>query len=71
MNRIDIFYQIKPLIPRRVQIFLRQKMAAAKLKANKETWPIDPRADIRPAVWRVPAGQYLWAIGYERFCLRS
>ncbi len=51
MNRIDIFYQIKPLIPRRVQIFLRQKMAAAKLKANKETWPIDPRADIRPAGW--------------------
>jgi len=51
MNSIDLFYQVKPLIPRRVQIFLRQRMAAGKLKANKETWPIDPEADIRPAGW--------------------
>jgi len=44
MKLINIYYQIKPFIPRRAQIFLRRKLAAYKLRRAQIAWPIDPTA---------------------------
>ena len=49
LNRI--FYNIKPLIPRRVQIYLRRQIAYHKKKKNYYYWPIDGSAGDPPAGW--------------------
>jgi len=50
LNRI--YYGIKPLIPRRVQIFLRRQIAYHKRKKSYECWPIDESAGNPPAGWK-------------------
>jgi predicted glycosyltransferase len=52
MKQVNFYYQVKPFIPRSLQIFLRQRIAAAKLKSNKNIWPIDHYADIKPSDWK-------------------
>lgn len=49
INRI--FYTIKPLIPRSVQIALRRQIAKYKRKKYAHIWPIDPRAGEAPPGW--------------------
>ncbi len=49
LNRI--FYSVKPLIPRRVQINLRRQIALQKINRNGYKWPIDEKADNSPAGW--------------------
>ena len=44
MKAIDVFYQIKPAIPRRLQISFRRAIAARKRRAMAGIWPIDPAA---------------------------
>jgi hypothetical protein len=51
MNLLDIYYQIKPLIPRRLQLALRRQLVLRKLPKVKHIWPIDPAAGKRPANW--------------------
>jgi len=51
MKTIDLFYQIKPVIPRSLQISVRRSIAAQKRRASKRTWPIDPAAANPPADW--------------------
>jgi len=51
MNRLDLFYQIKPIIPRRMQIILRRAIASHKRKSKKYLWPIDPNAAKKPEGW--------------------
>lgn len=46
-----IYYHLKPLIPRRLQIFLRRKMIRHKLPTVKDIWPIDPAAAKPPQNW--------------------
>jgi hypothetical protein len=41
---IALFYLLKPLIPRRVQIQLRRRLVARQRRASSRTWPIDPAA---------------------------
>jgi hypothetical protein len=48
----NIFYTIKPLIPRRLQIFLRRKVVLYKRKKNDLVWPIDPNAGSPPKSWQ-------------------
>jgi peptidoglycan/xylan/chitin deacetylase (PgdA/CDA1 family) len=48
----NIFYTIKPLIPRRLQIFLRRQVVQYKLKKNSHVWPIDPKAGKKPEGWQ-------------------
>ena len=50
LNRI--YYDIKPLIPRRVQIFLRRQIAYHKRKNSCDCWPIDESAGDPPAGWK-------------------
>jgi len=46
-----LFYLIKPLIPRSLQIFLRRKLVKRKLNRAENIWPIFPGSDIKPANW--------------------
>lgn len=49
LNRI--YYTIKPLVPRRLQIFLRRQIVLYKRKKYAHIWPIDPDADTSPEGW--------------------
>lgn len=47
----SIYYFIKPLIPRRLQIFLRRKVVIRKLAGVRHLWPIDEKASSPPEGW--------------------
>ena len=47
----NVYYKIKKLIPRGLQIFLRRAIAAKKRKAYQSTWPINPAAAAAPPGW--------------------
>jgi predicted glycosyltransferase len=51
MKAIDFFYQIKPIIPRRLQIYVRRAIATQKRKVTMGTWPINPVAAKPPQDW--------------------
>jgi uncharacterized protein len=51
MRAIDLYYQIKPAIPRGLQITVRRALAAQKRRTAKGTWPIDPAAGEPPLNW--------------------
>ena len=51
MKAIDFFYEIKPIIPRRLQISIRRAIAARKRKLVRATWPIDPASAEPPRGW--------------------
>lgn len=51
MRTVDLFYLLKPLIPRKAQIGLRRSRAGIKKKKYSGTWPIDPVAARRPENW--------------------
>jgi len=51
MSTRKLFYAIKPLMPRRTQIFLRRQLAARIRRRARHTWPIDAKAKSRPANW--------------------
>ena len=52
MIKYQIFYAIKPYIPRRFQIFLRRQLATHKLKKYAHIWPIDHKAGHAPEGWK-------------------
>lgn len=47
-----IYYIIKPLIPRRIQIFLRRYFIRGRLPEVAAIWPIDRNAAKEPAGWK-------------------
>jgi len=47
-----LYYRIKPIIPRRLQVILRRWLLRGKLIFCHETWPIDWRAGTPPPSWR-------------------
>ncbi len=47
-----LFYNLKPAIPRRLQIFLRRQIALYKRKKYAHIWPIDPDAGNPPEGWK-------------------
>ena len=49
INRV--FYTLKPLIPRVVQIGIRRRIARYQRKKYASIWPIDPRAGGKPPGW--------------------
>ena len=49
INRI--YYQLKPFIPRSLQIVLRRGLVLGKRKLNNHIWPIDERAGAKPDEW--------------------
>ncbi len=46
-----IYYFLKPLIPRFVQIILRRKIATIKIKKYQSCWPINKQANKLPEKW--------------------
>jgi peptidoglycan/xylan/chitin deacetylase (PgdA/CDA1 family) len=53
MNRFTkhVFYTVKPLIPRSLQISLRRQIAQYQRKRYTHIWPIDPKAGTLPKGW--------------------
>lgn len=51
-NFKNLYYLFKPLIPRRVQIYLRRFLIKRYLPLYKDVWPIDPNASTKPANWK-------------------
>jgi hypothetical protein len=53
MNQIrnQLFYILKPLIPRPVQIVIRRQIAQHKRRKNGYHWPIDPTSAKPPEGW--------------------
>ncbi len=47
----SIYYTLKPLIPRRLQISLRRALVQSKRKKYAHVWPIDERAGRPPEGW--------------------
>ena len=52
MISVNFYCRIKPIIPRRIQIALRRKMAYFKRKRARDIWPISPRAARAPDTWK-------------------
>lgn len=50
-QRNRLFYLLKPLVPRTLQIWLRRKIIRNQAKRYKDIWPIDERAGGAPAGW--------------------
>jgi len=58
----NFYYNVKPLIPRYLQILLRRQLVKRKRRLNGHIWPIDPNAGNPPENW--PG----WPEG-KQFCL--
>lgn len=52
MNLRDIYYTVKPVVPRGMQIFLRRNRALWKRTFYRHKWPIDENAGSVPRGWR-------------------
>lgn len=52
MNLRDIYYDVKPIMPRPFQVALRRQFAGVWRKAIGARWPIDPAASAPPPGWR-------------------
>ncbi len=46
-----IYYHVKPLIPRSLQITLRRSLVLRKRESYRHVWPIDQKAETRPDGW--------------------
>ena len=57
-----IYYNIKPFIPRRLQIFVRRRVIAYKRKKYRHIWPIDPDAASPSKGWNVWPGNKKFAV---------
>lgn len=55
--RNRVFYSLRPLIPRRAQVWLRSRMARRKRRAHSAVWPI------LEAAGRTPEGGFAWPDG--------
>ena len=52
MKAIDLYYQVKPVIPRALQISIRRAIASHKRRLVKDRWPIDPDSAHPPQGWK-------------------
>lgn len=51
MNKLKLYYIIKPVIPRKLQIMMRQKYADVQMEKHNKTWPILESAANPPDGW--------------------
>lgn len=49
---LNTYYLIRPLLPRKFQLWLRKKLVKIKLKKSDLLWPINPAANGRPGGFR-------------------
>jgi len=52
MIRNKLYYTLKPLIPRRLQIMIRRRIVAHQEKKYRHIWPIDPKSATPPKNWK-------------------
>lgn len=52
MAIMRIFYLIKPIVPRSIQIFLRRILTRLKRSRFSDIWPIDNRSEEPPIEWK-------------------
>jgi hypothetical protein len=52
LTALSLYYSLKPLIPRRLQIKVRRIIAKRKRKESRDVWPIDQRAAPAPNGWK-------------------
>lgn len=52
MNSRDVYYYLRPCIPRPIQIFLRRCVARIKRRIVAHRWPILESAGTAPATWQ-------------------
>ena len=50
--KFRLFYLVKPLVPRQLQLFARKHLVAHTLKREGAIWPIDERAATPPPGWQ-------------------
>jgi peptidoglycan/xylan/chitin deacetylase (PgdA/CDA1 family) len=62
MTALSLYYSLKPLIPRRLQIMLRRIIASRKLRDIGDVWPINQRAAQAPTGWKGWPGQKKFAL---------
>lgn len=60
--RNRLFYQIKPFVPRILQMYIRRTIAQRTREASAGVWPIDPQAGGRPEGWSGWPNQRQFAI---------
>jgi len=51
MSSLELYYAIKPLIPRKIQLMLRRLMIRSMLPSCKDVWPICQQAGNAPEGW--------------------
>lgn len=51
MNISNIYYMLKPVIPRSFQLFVRRKRVEYLMQFHKDSWPIDPQSVRPPQEW--------------------
>ena len=47
----DLYYTLKPFVPRRLQIEARRRYAVWQMSKNRHRWPIEPEAGKQPQGW--------------------
>ena len=47
----NLYFSLKPLIPRPVRLSIRRSLAARKLERVRDTWPILPGSERPPDGW--------------------
>jgi peptidoglycan/xylan/chitin deacetylase (PgdA/CDA1 family) len=57
-----LYYVIKPLIPRKLQLHIRRKRGYHLLSANHNSWPIDPESVEKPKGWKGWPGNKRFAL---------
>ena len=60
--RTKVYYLLKPIIPRRLQIMVRRRFVVSKLPHVNGIWPIDPCAGESPDHWNGWPGQKKFAL---------
>ncbi|MGC9197086.1 MAG: glycosyltransferase [Syntrophobacteraceae bacterium] len=58
----DIYYDVRPFVPRPIQLMLRQRVAAARRKLECSKWPIDHAAAGAPVSWEGWPGNKKFAL---------
>lgn len=46
-----VFYYIKPLVPRNIQLYFRRQITEGKRRLNENLWPILPGSERKPENW--------------------
>jgi peptidoglycan/xylan/chitin deacetylase (PgdA/CDA1 family) len=59
---INLYYLVKPFVPRYVQLFLRRNIIRKKLHRFSSIWPIDYNAGAPPAGWKGWPGNKKFAL---------